>query len=58
MQSCWSQAAEDRPSFHALLNLIEPLLTDENDYIDLNEFDSNVYYNRDSIDSLEHVTGS
>ena len=58
MQSCWSQATEDRPSFHALLTLIEPLLTDENDYIDLNEFDSNVYYNRDSIDSLEHVTGS
>ena len=42
---CWEKAADDRPSFGDLLRDFEVLLVKECDYIDLNLYPENAYYN-------------
>jgi len=45
MVKCWEKSPEDRPSFSDLVRDFEALLVKEMDYIDLNLFPENDYYN-------------
>jgi hypothetical protein len=45
MVKCWDKQPDDRPSFSDLVRDFEALLVKEMDYIDLNLFPENDYYN-------------
>ncbi|XP_050525594.1 tyrosine kinase receptor Cad96Ca [Daktulosphaira vitifoliae] len=42
---CWDKCADERPDFHELLDLLDKLLITETDYIQLDRFPDNAYYN-------------
>lgn len=42
---CWENSPDDRPDFAELLDLLNKLLVDETDYIQLDRFPDNAYYN-------------
>ena len=49
MSYCWSQDPEERPTFEELVEEFEKLLVQDTDYIDLNMFPENDYYNEVSL---------
>ena len=42
---CWEKDPDQRPTFTELVELLEQLLTSENDYIQLEHFPDHSYYN-------------
>ncbi|XP_026817639.1 tyrosine kinase receptor Cad96Ca [Rhopalosiphum maidis] len=42
---CWDKCPDDRPDFAELMGLLDKLLVDETDYIQLDRFPDNAYYN-------------
>lgn len=42
---CWDKSPDDRPDFAELMGLLDKLLVDETDYIQLDRFPDNAYYN-------------
>ncbi|VVC41154.1 Hypothetical protein CINCED_3A002845 [Cinara cedri] len=42
---CWDKSPDGRPDFSELLDLLDKLLVDETDYIQLDRFPDNAYYN-------------
>ncbi|XP_050442664.1 tyrosine kinase receptor Cad96Ca [Adelges cooleyi] len=42
---CWDKCADERPDFRELLDLLDKLLVTETDYIQLDRFPDNAYYN-------------
>ena len=49
MSYCWSKDPEERPTFEELVEEFEKLLVQDTDYIDLNMFPENDYYNEVSL---------
>lgn len=42
---CWDKCPDDRPDFAELIDLLDKLLVNETDYIQLDRFPDNAYYN-------------
>lgn len=49
MIKCWDKSPDIRPAFSDLVKDFESLLVKEMDYIDLNLFPENDYYNESTI---------